>query len=83
MQVSENVERADIKEIQLVYLNDVYACAEGDVVIAYGHGGDDNVDLRNNQGRRVKPNDVIQMWAKSFKGNRDVALDARESPAML
>lgn len=52
---------AEIKEIRLVYQNEGYACAEGDVVIAYGHGGDDNADLSNNQGQWVKPKDVIEM----------------------
>ena len=59
-ELPENVE-ADIAEIRIVYQGDRYACAESDVVIAYGHGGDDNADLTNNQGQRVSSAAVMKM----------------------
>ena len=55
----ENV-AAEVQEIKIIYRNDDYTCEKEDVVICFGHGGEDNSTLSNNQGQSITATETIQ-----------------------
>ncbi|ANE75142.1 MULTISPECIES: hypothetical protein [Dickeya] len=56
--VGENI-GTQINQIDIVYRNTVYNCANGDYVIVFAHGGDNNTVLANNQGQTITMNNTI------------------------
>ena len=56
--LGENV-GATVDAINIVYQPDEYECAEGDYVIIFAHGGEDDTELSNNQGQTISMDGAI------------------------